>query len=166
MNAYKILNLEKISFFSLYDYHHVWVLRFSDDNTRFEVNPTILWLIIRKILGQNLSKDTIPMFYVVSEYLTEFVHCTEHRGWEWNTEYTHLWFMIIFCRSYPRERKRYPWIYFFIKIRLEMKFLRADLSSSLSTTKKIGVPVIMTHLLRLNQNQISVNFWRKKWRVW
>ena len=39
-------------------------------------------------------------------------------------------FMIIFCRSYPRERKSYPWILFLIKTQLEMKFLRCDLLSS------------------------------------
>ena len=48
---------------------------FSDDNTRFEVNSPILWLITRKTLGQNLSKDPIPMFYVVSDEIR-----TEHRG--------------------------------------------------------------------------------------
>ena len=42
-------------FFELYDYY-VWVLRFSDDNQRFEVNSPILWLITRKILGQILPK--------------------------------------------------------------------------------------------------------------
>ena len=61
-----LLRRGKTDFFSLYDYH-VWVLIFSDDNTRFEVKSPILWLITRKILGQNLSKDTIPMFYVVSD---------------------------------------------------------------------------------------------------
>ena len=84
MNALKFLKLEKsvlpllrrgkTDFFESYGYH-VWVLRFSDDNTRFEVNSPILWLITRKTLGQNLSKDSIPMFYVVSDEIR-----TEHRG--------------------------------------------------------------------------------------
>ena len=74
--------------------------------------------------------------------------------------------MTIFCRSYPRERKSYPWILFLIKIQLEMIFLRSDLSSSSTITEKIGGPTIMIHLLRLSQNQISVHFWRKKWRYW
>ena len=168
MNALKISKLEKsvlpllrrgkTDFFSLYGYN-VWVFRFSDDNTRFEVNSPILWLITRKILGSSLSKDPIPMFYVVSDGIR-----TEHRGWELNTECTRLW--PFFGRSYPRERKSYPWILFWIKIQLEMNFLRSDLSSSSTITEKIGVPVIMIHLLRLNQNRISVHFWRKKWRFW
>ena len=90
----KILKFEKISFtrcktvfFSLCGYHvRVWVLRFSDDNTRFEVNSPILWLITRKTLGSYLSKDSIPMFDVVSDTIR-----TGHREWELNTEYTHLW---------------------------------------------------------------------------
>jgi len=47
-----------------------------------------------------------------------------------------------------------------------MIFLRSDLSSSSTTTEKIGGPTIMIHLLRLSQNRISVHFWRKKWRFW
>ena len=69
-----LLRRGKTDFFELYGYN-VWVLRFSDDNTRFEVNSPILWLITRKILGQNLSKDSIPMFYVVSDEIR-----TEHGG--------------------------------------------------------------------------------------
>ena len=74
--------------------------------------------------------------------------------------------MTILCRSYPWERKSYPWILFLIKIQLEMNFLRSDLSSSSTITGKIGDPVIMIHLLRLNQHRIWVHFWRKKWRFW
>ena len=80
-----LLRRGKTDFFELYGYN-VWVLRFSDDNTRFEVNSPILWLITRKTLGSYLSKDSIPMFDVVSDTIR-----TGHREWELNTEYTHLW---------------------------------------------------------------------------
>ena len=89
------------------------------------------------------------MFYVVSDGCP-----TEHRGKKRPAEYTH--FDCFFCRSYPRDRKSYPWILFLIKIQLEMNFLRSDLLSSSTIPKKIGDPVIMIHLLRLNQNQIPV----------
>ena len=94
-------------------------------------------------------------------YPTKFVLNTEDENWTQNTHiYDH------FCRSYPRERKSHRWILFLIKIQLEMKFLRSDLLSSSTITKKIGVPTIVIHLLRPDQNRISVHFWRKKWRFW
>ena len=118
------------------------------------------WSLV-KSLGHPFLKTPYQCFMW---YLTEFVLNTEDENWTQNTHiYDH------FCRSYPRERKSYPWILFLIKIQLEMNdFLRSDLSSSSSSTitEKIGVPVIMIHLLRLNQNRISVHFWRKKWRFW
>ena len=141
-----------------YDYR-VWFWGFSDDNIRFADKLPILWLITRKILRQNVSKYFIGMFYVVSDR-----YSTEHRGWELNTEIHTFW--IIFCKSYPQERKNYPWLSFFIKIQSEMKFLWSDLSSYASITKNIEDPIIMIHLLNLNQNWISVNFWHRKWRCW
>ena len=97
----------KTDFFELYGYH-VWVLRFSDDNTRFEVNSPILWLITRKTLGTYLSKDSIPMFHVVSDEIR-----TEHREWELNTEYTHLW--PIFIEVTPEIVKVTGGFYFWSK---------------------------------------------------
>ena len=129
---------------------------FSDDNTRFEVNSSALWLITRKILGQNVSKYPIGMFYVVSDG-----YSTEHTGWELNKGNTHIHYD--FVQVTPEIHKSHPWLLFLIKIQLEMKFLWSDLSSSSSIMKKIEDPIIMLHLSRLNQNRISLNFWPQKW---
>ena len=115
------------------------------------------WLLV-KSLDRSFLKTPYECFMW---YLTDVLLNTEGKSVPQNT---HI--LIIFCRSYPRDRKSYPWILFLIKIQLEMNFLRSDLSSSSTITEKIGVPVIMIHLLRLNQNRISVHFWRKKWRFW
>ena len=143
-----------------YDYR-VWFWGFSyDNNIRFADKLPILWLITRKILKTErfliLHRNVLCGIWQIFYWI--------QRGRELNTEIHTFW--IIFCKGYPQERKNYPWLSFFIKIQSEMKFLWSDLSSYASITKKIENPIIMIHLLNLNQNWISVNFWSQKWRFW
>ena len=102
-----LLRRGKTDFFSLLCYHG-WVLRFSDDNIQFEVNSPTLWLITRKILGWCISKDSIWMFYVVSDGCP-----TEHRGWELNKKHTHLWYF--FTKVTPENVKVTRGFYFWSK---------------------------------------------------
>ena len=115
------------------------------------------WLPVKSLDGTFLKTPYECFMW----YLTDVLLNTEGENWT----KTHT-FMILFYKSYPRERKSYPWILFLIEIQLEMKFLWSDLSSSSIITKKIGDSVVMIHLSRLHQTRISVIFWRKKWRFW
>ena len=76
-----IIQLEKISFFEFYDYY-VWILRFSDDNTRFEVNSPILWLITHKSLDRSFLKTQYECFMW---YLTDVLLTTEGKSVLQNT---------------------------------------------------------------------------------
>ena len=132
------------------------ILRFSDDNIRFEANSPVLWLITRKILRQNLFSCSMGLFYVTIDG-----YSTEHRGWELNTVNTYIYDKFVW--SDPREHKSHPWFLFLIKIESETKFLWSDISSYSIITKKIEKLITEVHVLILDQNRISLCFLPQKW---
>ena len=132
------------------------ILRFSDDNIRFEANSPVLWLITRKILRQNLFSCSMGLFYVTIDG-----YSTEHRGWELNTVNTYIYDKFVW--SDPREHKSHPWFLFLIKIESETKFLWSDISSYSIITKKIEKLITEVHVLILDQNRISLYFLPQKW---
>ena len=77
------------------------------------------WSLANKTVGRNLSKDSIPMFDVVSDTIR-----TEHRGWELNTEYTHLWpfFVEVTPENVKVTRGFYFWSKFNYNCRNEWLF--------------------------------------------
>ena len=74
----------------LYAYEF-WVLRFSDDITRFEVNSPILWLVTMHIrIVKSLDRDFLKTKHSIRKFYGIRLH-TDFRGWELNTEYAHVW---------------------------------------------------------------------------
>ena len=133
------------------------ILRFSDDNIRFEANSPALWLITRKILGTSLFSCSMGLFYVTIDG-----YSTEHRGWELNTVNTYIYDKFVW--SHPREHKSHPWFLFLIKIESETKILWSDLrvSSYSIIMKTIEKLITEVHVLILDQNRISLDFRRQK----
>ena len=95
------------------------------------------------------------------------IYSMEHRGWEWN-ENTHT-FLIIVCVQVTLKNVNVTRdFYFWLKFNWKWNFyeVTCDLSSSASITKNIEYPIIMIHLLNLNQNCISVNLCHQKLWFW
>ena len=135
-------------------------LRFSVDIIRFEVNPPTLWFISRKILGSSIFVDSIWMFHVLSDGCR-----TEHGGWELNKNHTHLW--PFFVEVTPGNAKFTREYHFGSKFNWKYNFYEVICHHHQTSRRRLeGRKFIMIYLLRSNQNRISVNFWRKKWRFW
>ena len=142
--------------FSSYYDSHIGVLRFQMTTSDLKAThrPCGWWLV--KSLGTSFLKTP---YECRMWYLTEFVLNTEDENWTQNTHiYDHFEVEVT-----PEKVKVTRGFYFLIKIELciEMKFLRSDLPSSLSITKKNWDPSIMIPLLRSNQHQNLDHFWRK-----
>ena len=121
------------------------------------VNLTILWLIIRKILGTSVYKYHTTMFYVILTQVS-----SEYRLSEWNKNKTYLWVMRfrIQCKSPLSFIKITPERNVYKKWTSKWKFLQVMYTSDQPQewSETMSNSSLTVHLPNTDQNDI--------WRFW